>query len=160
VTEDGAPAGFAARGGWWVVGQVVSFSALALVFALTPRDELGLAVNIIGWGFVAIGGLLAGDAVIRIRNHLTPYPAPLDGAPLLRGGAYRFVRHPLYGALVLEVFGFGLALGSTWTAVGAFGLSGFFAAKLTHEERLLAAAHPDYAEYQRRVPWRLIRGLW
>jgi protein-S-isoprenylcysteine O-methyltransferase Ste14 len=61
---------------------------------------------------------------------------------------------------VLEVFGFGLAFGSTWTSVGAFGLAFFFGAKLTHEERLLVAARPDYADYQQRVPWRLIRGLW
>ena len=160
MTEDQSRAGFTARGGWWVVGQVVAFTILALVFALTPRDDLGLPVAVIGWVLVGAGAWLAADAVARIRGHLTPYPAPLDGAPLLRGGAYRLVRHPIYGALILEVFGLGLALGSTWLAVGAVGLSAFFAAKLTHEEHLLTAAHPDYAEYQRRVPWRLIRGLW
>ena len=156
------PAGqsFAARGGWWVVGQVAAFAALAAVFALTPRDETGLPVVIIGWFLVGLGALLAADAFTRIRRHLTPYPAPVEGAPLLRGGAFGVVRHPIYSALLLEVFGFGLALGSTWTSVATFGLAAFFAAKLTHEECLLAAAHPDYAEYQRRVPWRLIRGLW
>jgi protein-S-isoprenylcysteine O-methyltransferase Ste14 len=151
---------FTERGGWWVVAQVVAFVVLATVFAATPRDETNLALEIIGWVLVGAGAWLAGDAVIRIRRHLTPYPAPVEGAPLLNAGAFAVVRHPIYAALVLEVFGFGLALGSTWTSVGAFGLAGFFGAKLTHEERLLVAAHPDYAEYQRRVPWRLIRGLW
>jgi protein-S-isoprenylcysteine O-methyltransferase Ste14 len=152
--------GFTGRGGWWVVGQVVAFLVLAVVFAATPRDDLGLPVEVLGWVLVGAGGLLAADAVVRIRGHLTPYPAPVDGAPLHRGGAYGVVRHPIYAALVLEVFGLGLALGSTWTSVAAFGLAGFFAAKLSHEEQLLLAAHPDYAVYQRRVPWRLIRGLW
>jgi protein-S-isoprenylcysteine O-methyltransferase Ste14 len=160
VTGDGPGRDFAGRGGWWVVGQVMAFIVLAIVFAVTPRDDFGLPVVVMGWVLVGAGGLLAADAVVRIRRHLTPYPAPLDGAPLLRGGAYGVVRHPLYAALILEVFGFGLAFGSTWTSVATFGLAGFFAAKLTHEERLLLKAHPDYAVYQRRVPWRLIRGLW
>jgi len=143
-----------------VVGQIVAFVALGVVFARTPRDEFGLPIAIIGWILVGLGLLLAGDAVMRIRGHLTPYPAPVDGAPLLRSGAFGVVRHPIYGALLLEVFGFGLALGSTWTSVGAFVLGAFFAAKLTHEERLLVQAHPEYTDYQNRVPWRLIRGLW
>ena len=151
---------FATRGGWWVVGQVAVFIALAAVFALTPRDETALPVVIIGWFLVGLGALLAVDAFSRMRRHLTPYPAPIEGAPLLRAGAFGVVRHPIYSALLLEVFGFGLAFGSTWTSVATFGLAAFFAAKLTHEERLLSAAHPEYVEYQRRVPWRLIRGLW
>lgn len=138
----------------------MAFVALAVVFALTPRDETNVGLVVIGWVLVAAGAWLAGDALMRIRQHLTPYPSPVDGAPLHRAGAYAVVRHPIYAALVLEVFGFGLVFGSTWTAVGAFGLAGFFGAKLTHEERLLGAAHPEYGEYQRRVPWRLIRGLW
>lgn len=160
MTSDTGATTFSERGGWWVAGQVVAFVSVGAVFALTPRDEVGLPIVIIGWTLVGLGLLLAGDAVMRIRGHLTPYPAPVEGAPLLRAGAFGVVRHPIYGALLLEVFGFGLALGSTWTSVAAFALAGFFGAKLTHEERLLAEAHPDYADYQRRVPWRLIRGLW
>jgi len=143
-----------------VVGQVACFVVLATVYALTPRDDIHLAVRVIGWVFIGAGAWLAADAVVRIRGHLTPYPAPLEGSPLLRIGAYGVVRHPIYGALVLEVFGIGLALGSTWTSVGAFGLGFFFAMKLQHEERFLCATYPDYEDYQRRVPWRLIRGLW
>lgn len=143
-----------------MVAQVGLFVALAAVFALSPRDEVDLPIIIIGLVFVAGGLWLAFDAVSRIRGDLTPYPAPVEGAPLHRGGAYAVVRHPMYSALVLQVFGFGLVFGSTWTSVGAFALGAFFGAKLTHEERLLLERHPDYAEYQRRVPWRLIRGLW
>ncbi|MDJ0961726.1 MAG: isoprenylcysteine carboxylmethyltransferase family protein [Acidimicrobiia bacterium] len=151
---------FREKGGWWVVAQVVAFLALAVVFAVTPRDEGNIGLVVIGWVLVGAGVWLAGDAVVRIRQHLTPYPAPVAGAPLRKGGAYAVVRHPIYAALVLEVFGFGLAFGSTWTSVGAFLLAAFFGAKLTHEERLLVAEHPDYEEYQKRVPWRLVRGLW
>jgi protein-S-isoprenylcysteine O-methyltransferase Ste14 len=54
----------------------------------------------------------------------------------------------------------GLALGS-WVALApASGFVALFARRAAFEDRLLAAELPGYANYARRVRWRLVPGVY
>lgn len=129
-------------------------------FALPPwgRGVL-LAVEIASWGLMAAAlagydlGRLGG--LSQIRNHRRGIAAPED-EPLRTDGLHRFVRHPVYAAGFLILWGrvgngFDLATaawGSLYLVVGA-----------VFEERWLVAHYGDaYADYRRRVPaflpWR------
>jgi protein-S-isoprenylcysteine O-methyltransferase Ste14 len=86
----------------------------------------------------------------------TPY-APL---PFTTPGPYRLVRHPLYIGFLVAFWA-----APTMTAahlVFAAGLTAYILVAVGMEERDLVSAHPEYADYRRRVPmlvpgWRAAR---
>jgi protein-S-isoprenylcysteine O-methyltransferase Ste14 len=73
-------------------------------------------------------------------------------------GPYRFVRHPMYAGYLLSHLAF-LAMNPTLWNLAVYALAyGLQVPRLFAEERLLAR-DPEYGEYQARVPYRLIPGL-
>lgn len=65
----------------------------------------------------------------------------LPGAPLVTGGPYRFLRHPNYLGVAVEVFALPLVHTAWWTAL-AFGLGNLWllAHRIRVEDRALAGA--------------------
>ncbi len=86
-----------------------------------------------------------------------PYSPP----PFTTPGPYRLVRHPLYVGWLTAFWA-----APTMTAahlVFAAGLTAYILVAVGLEERDLVSAHPEYADYRRRVPmlvpgWRALRG--
>lgn len=74
-------------------------------------------------------------------------------------GPYAFVRNPMYSGAVLFFLAMALALGSYWTLIPAALTIPCFAWRLSDEEKYLAENLPGYTEYQAKVRWRLIPGL-
>jgi len=79
---------------------------------------------------------------------------------LVDSGPYRFVRHPMYAAFALFAPGTALLLGSYLGLFGALVLIAVVAWRAVREERLLRERLPGYADYSRRVPFRLLPGVW
>ncbi len=106
---------------------------------------------------IAAGGMLALRGAWDLRPSLSPFPRPIDGAPLVESGVYRLVRHPIYSGLVLAGLGWGVLSGSILALLAAGLLFVLFAAKSRREETWLREAHPGYAAYaartKRLVPW-------
>ncbi len=126
--------------GWLLV--VLQFVLLLVLILLPWRTPsalsivLGLAIGVAG----ALLGLMAGR---RLGRALTPTPVPIAGAGLRTTGAYRFVRHPIYSAVLLMVLGYVVAIGSAWSAAGAVVLLVFFVLKSRWEDGLL---HEQYGD--------------
>jgi protein-S-isoprenylcysteine O-methyltransferase Ste14 len=155
-TENG---GFTARGGWWVLAQVpVMLGALVapLVWGAGSFDGANV-IQLAGAALTALGFLLAIAGLVALGSALTPFPRPLANARLRQSGVYAWVRHPIYGALILASLGWSL----TWLSLPGLLFSVvvvlFFDRKSAFEERLLRARFPEYAGYARRVrkllPW-------
>ncbi len=74
-------------------------------------------------------------------------------------GLYGFVRHPLYFAWILLVFG---APDMTMTRLSFAVIStAYLAAAIPLEERsLIETFGPDYASYQKKVRWRMLPGIY
>jgi protein-S-isoprenylcysteine O-methyltransferase Ste14 len=85
---------------------------------------------------------------------------PERGHTVASGGPYRYVRHPAYIGAILYELAVPILLASWWALL----LSAFNAALLILrtllEDRMLQAELPGYADYTRRVPFRLLPGLW
>ncbi len=79
-----------------------------------------------------------------------------QGHRLVSGGPYRYVRHPGYAGFVLFNVAIPLLFGSPWAAIPAVLVLGWIIPRIIGEERLLLAQLPGYAEYARRVRWRLV----
>ena len=79
----------------------------------------------------------------------------LPGAPPVVGGPYRWLRHPNYLAVVIELLALPLALGAPWTAVlGSIAYAVLLAGRIPAEERALGA--PWAEAFQGRA--RLVPG--
>lgn len=75
-------------------------------------------------------------------------------------GPYRLLRHPIYSFAVLMNLGFFLVFPTWWDAIATVFIFIGYALKARDEERFLLHALQGYAEYLRRVPYRLIPWIW
>jgi protein-S-isoprenylcysteine O-methyltransferase Ste14 len=109
---------------------------------------------------LALGGVaLFADGSQRLGRQLTPFPRPTAEGSLKQDGAYGFVRHPIYGGVLL--LGAAWALLSSPRALLPLALAGpFLEAKRSREEAWLSERHPEYAAYRERVRWRFIPFAW
>jgi protein-S-isoprenylcysteine O-methyltransferase Ste14 len=147
------------RGEGWFLLQLVLFGAIAVSGAAGPAwggwpATVGIAL---GGVLIGCGGILSLRGLLDLRENLTPFPRPLEGARLVETGAYRLVRHPIYGGLVLGAMGWGLVRASPLTLSGALLLAAFFDLKSRREEIWLSESYADYPAYRSRtrrlLPW-------
>ena len=147
------------RGEGWFLLQVVLFGAIAVSGAAGPAwggwpAAVGIAI---GGVLIGCGAILSLRGLLDLRENLTPFPRPLEGARLVETGAYRLVRHPIYGGLVLGALGWGLVRASPLTLAGALLLAAFFDLKSRREEIWLSERYADYPAYRshthRLLPW-------
>ena len=83
-----------------------------------------------------------------------------SGQSVVSTGPYAVVRHPMYATALLMLLGIPIALGSWWGALTLVALLPALAWRLTDEERLLSRDLDGYADYRRRVRWRLLPFIW
>lgn len=147
------------RGEGWFLLQVVLFGAIAVSGGAAPAWA-GLAASFgiaVGGVLICCGGVLSLRGLLDLRENLTPFPKPLENAQLVETGAYRLVRHPIYGGLILGALGWGLMRASPLTLLGALALAVFFDLKSRREEIWLSESYQDYHAYRSRtrrlLPW-------
>jgi protein-S-isoprenylcysteine O-methyltransferase Ste14 len=144
------------RGEGWVVIQFALLGLLALAGSTGPAWGGPLRTVTTGLGLVlmAAGTLLGGRGLLDLGRALTPMPRPLAGTTLVAHGAYRLVRHPIYGGIVIGGLGWGLLWAAPVALLIAVGLFAFFNLKSRREEAWLAdevAGYVDYARHTRRL---------
>ncbi|MFM7732400.1 MAG: methyltransferase family protein [Cyanobium sp.] len=143
------------RGEWWLIAQLALIAA-HLLPPTPPLASLGLSwplpLRLAGGAVLLSGLVLAAQGAFNLGESLTPLPEPIEGAPLVREGAYRRCRHPLYQAVLLCSLGVVLLLGSLLHLGLLLALAVVLACKARREERRLCALHPDYATYRRQTP--------
>ena len=143
------------RGEWWLIAQLVLITA-HLLPAFPAPQALGLhwplALQLAGWGTLAIGLVLAAQAFFNLGPSLTPLPEPMPGAALITSGAYGRCRHPLYQAVLICSLGVALALGSLLHLGLLVALAVVLSSKARREESRLLELHGDYAGYRASTP--------
>ncbi|MEE8379468.1 MAG: isoprenylcysteine carboxylmethyltransferase family protein, partial [Gammaproteobacteria bacterium] len=82
------------------------------------------------------------------------------GHSVISSGAYALVRHPGYAGVLLSHLALPVALGSIWAFVPAAVGTVFFVMRTSREDRTLRDHLVGYREYQARVRWRLLPGVW
>ena len=85
-------------------------------------------------------------------------PEPKKSGRLVTGGPYRFVRNPMYSAVLLFAAAEVVAYRDLWKIACWLALALVLLAKAMLEERGLRALFPGYAAYARRVR-RFIPGV-
>ncbi len=82
------------------------------------------------------------------------------GQTVATAGPYRYVRHPGYVGMILQLIATPVALGSLWGLLPAVGAAGMFVLRTSLEDRTLQNELAGYGDYAGRVRYRLIPGLW
>lgn len=131
------------------------FALLAwLIWPLTPQawslPALALLGCALALGLWTIAHNRPGNFNIR--------PEPKTSGMLVTGGPYRYIRNPMYSALLLFAAAEVLAYADPWKILCWLALAVVLVAKAMLEERGLRAQHAGYAEYAKRVR-RFIPGL-
>jgi protein-S-isoprenylcysteine O-methyltransferase Ste14 len=130
--------------GWWRTRLYARAEWIdALGVALTA---LGLAVAI--WARVFLGRNWSGAVQVKV------------GHELIRGGPYRFVRHPIYTGLLLGMLGTGLVRGKVYAAIAFLLLLAGFWMKLGIEEKFMRKTFGQQYEDYSRSTWALVPRLW
>ncbi|HUK62732.1 MAG TPA: isoprenylcysteine carboxylmethyltransferase family protein, partial [Dongiaceae bacterium] len=124
-----------------------------------------------GWSHVPLAAAIMGDALViigfaaiaRVYRENSYTSATIDvmaGQTVISTGPYAIVRHPMYASASLYVLGTPLALGSWWGLVPVAVMVPFLIWRLLDEERLLVRDLRGYADYRRRVRFRLVPHVW
>jgi protein-S-isoprenylcysteine O-methyltransferase Ste14 len=130
----------AGRYGWSAMPialQVAGYIALLLAMALTY------------WA-MAVNPFLS--TVVRIQDDRGHY--------VVTSGPYRYVRHPMYSAILIMWPGIALELGSWLALIPAAVIVVVFVIRTALEDKTLQAELPGYAEYAQRTRYRLLPGVW
>ncbi len=148
------------RGEGWVAVQVGLFVVVVAAGVAGPRWPLGASRPLAFSGaVVALAGLaelLAGG--VALGRSLTALPRPREDATFRAGLVYRFVRHPIYGGVLLLAAGWSLGWAPLGLAATAL-LAAFFELKSRREEAWLLERYPEYAAFRARVRWKFVPGL-
>jgi protein-S-isoprenylcysteine O-methyltransferase Ste14 len=147
------------RGEGWVLIQGFLLVLIAAAGAAGPAwgGDARAVTTLVGLVLIAAGTVLLTRAIVDLRENLTAFPHPRGGATLVDTGAYRLVRHPIYGGIILGSVGWGLLTASPLALALAAVLFGFFDLKSRREEAWLAERFSGYAAYRARtkrfLPW-------
>lgn len=155
------PDSFAARGGWWVAWQIPILLGAAVLPLMTGRGSLW-PQHLLSWlgvGIAAAGALLTVAGLATLGRSLTPFPRPRANAALRTHGVYAWVRHPVYGGLIVATLGWSVWWLSPIGAAYAVVVFVFFDRKSSREERWLGATYSNYARYRARVR-KLLPGIY
>lgn len=126
----------------------LQFALMGLMVLRSDPARLGLA-----FGAILAAGLAIGGWAISANRpgNFNIRPDPKEGGSLVTGGPYRWIRHPMYLAVLVVMAAFGVAGDAATQAVLWSLLAAVLAAKAVREERGLLALHPGYAAYRERT---------
>ena len=98
--------------------------------------------------------------VMRENAYLSRTIKVEQGQKVVDTGLYGIVRHPMYMATILLFLMMPIVLGS-WYALIIFGLyPAIIIVRLKDEEQLLTRELPGYAEYKKKVKYRILPFIW
>jgi protein-S-isoprenylcysteine O-methyltransferase Ste14 len=79
---------------------------------------------------------------------------------VVSSGPYALIRHPGYAGVLLAHLALPFVLTSIWALLPAAVGTVLFVARTSREDRTLRDRLAGYREYQTRVRWRLVPGVW
>ncbi len=143
--------------GWWACATALlgCFLSMGMMF-LHQRTDLPIGLELTSSLMVLTGNGLTIYALFFLGKSFSILP---EGRKLVTSGPYSLVRHPLYVVEGLATIG---ALINFWSPLAIALVATQFAfqfIRLRHEERVMTATFPEYADYAKRVA-RLIPGIY
>lgn len=129
---------------------------LGVAMVMLPPREIPAPLLMLATALALGGTVLAIYAALSLGRSLSMLP---EARRLVTGGAYRFVRHPLYLSEAVALLGATLQCLSP-LALAIFTIQSLFQLeRVSNEERVLASVFPDYRAYKATTA-RLVPGFY
>lgn len=149
-----------------VIVLIMAFFAAWLVLMAFDAERFGWSrvppwVHALGGGLVLVA--FCGWVAVLRANSFAAVTVQVQQArhqTVISSGPYAAVRHPMYSFALLFALGVPLLLGSLWGLGGFLLITGLFVLRTVGEETVLRQGLAGYADYQARVRYRLIPGVW
>lgn len=132
----------------------IAFAGTAASLLVIPQGTM-LAPDWVTAPFIWTGTAIALAAKLSLRRSFGLVPA---NRGVKSGGAYRFVRHPMYTGYVLNHIGFMLLYFSAWNVVIYLTTWVLLYLRAIEEEKFLLQ-DPLYQDYASKVRARIVPGL-
>ena len=147
--------------------EVVLMSGLMFVisFVLAGLNYRFGWVTMPEWGPVAaavlfLAGYLMYGVVISENEYLSRTIEVQEGQKVVDTGLYGIVRHPMYAATLLMFLSMPLVLGSPLSFLVSFLYIPIIIKRIRNEEKVLSEGLDGYADYMRKVKYRVIPFIW
>ncbi|WP_181315792.1 isoprenylcysteine carboxylmethyltransferase family protein [Rhizobium sp. JAB6] len=144
-----------------LLGMVAEIPLGALDAGRMEWSAMPISIVILGYVLLA-AGIALGTWAQGVNRFFEPGVRLQRerGQHVISNGPYAFVRHPGYVSAILVFAGLALALGSWWALVPAAWASAVLILRTSWEDALLHSELEGYADYSRRVRFRLLPGIW
>lgn len=154
--------------GWDRTILRVYTALFAIMLIVAPLDAVRFRWSYVPWPVrgVALFGLLAAWGLIIWAFRENAFLSEVVRIQRDRGhtvcttGPYRFIRHPMYVAIIVTVLCVPALLGSLYALIPAALIGALFVLRTALEDKTLQAELPGYADYARTVRRRLVPGIW
>jgi protein-S-isoprenylcysteine O-methyltransferase Ste14 len=145
---------------------IILIFAASVSFVVLPPLDYRLGGSPVRWQVSVIGDALVAFSfyffhlVSRVNTYAAANVRVEESQRVVDTGVYALVRHPMYFGALFLVVGTPLALGSWWTLLltPVFLLLLYF--RIASEEDVLMRDLAGYADYRRKVRYRLIPFVW
>lgn len=104
-----------------------------------------------GSGVVVLFLVFGVVALLQMNTELSPFPSPVNSGKLIKNGAFRISRHPIYTALIFSGCGYAIYQSSLYKILITVLLFVLFYFKSVYEENLLSEKFPEYQAYKKRT---------
>ena len=137
----------------------LQFALIAAVAVPAARPFFAGTAGAGSWLLMVSGLGLGAWALTRNRpGNFNIRPTPREGGLLVQSGPYRWIRHPMYSAVLLVAAACAWVDASAWAWLTMAALVAVLAAKAGLEERWMATKHPGYTDYCSRSK-RFVPGI-
>ncbi|WIA28522.1 hypothetical protein OEZ86_011065 [Tetradesmus obliquus] len=138
---------FGKRGEAWTFAQVA-----AIVLVLLPPFQLVGLVDILATLLITSGVVFMLYGIMSLGRFISPLAAPRKSHELITTGMYNYVRHPMYGGLLMAAFGLAVITRSETRLAMAALLWVVLEKKVTIEERMLLERYGQvYQDFKAKV---------
>ena len=150
------PAPIARPPGWVAIAAGVIGGLAPMTIIFLPRAAMDQGVTLASNGIILVGTLASLWTVLWLGRSFSILP---QARKLVTGGPYRFVRHPLYLAEFVALFGLAWQFALPWSLLLWCVAAAAQFPRMHFEERVLRETFPDYAPYAARTA-RLLPGVY
>ena len=131
--------------------SVMDFIGLLVVAGLDARhrwSDVGMSIKVTGGLGIVIAGIIV-LWTIRANAFLSRWARIQDdrGHKVVTGGPYRFVRHPMYAAIIFFILCTPLELGSWWAFLPAGLTAAVYVVRTKREDQMLKDELEGYCDY-------------
>ena len=98
--------------------------------------------------------------VMRENTYLSRVVEVQKGQEVITTGPYRYVRHPLYAAMLVYCISVPVSLGSFYGIIPALGMIALMLVRTSKEDKFLHERLPGYKEYAQKTRYKLVPGVW